>query len=79
MDLDRNDLTSSQSTGTELRVISLSWGILSFDRILSRDIHFSSEILNVMFESESRVTGLPMYFGKDFERHQGCAIYLIFY
>ena len=62
MDFDRNDLTSSQSTGTELRVISLSSGILSLDKILSRDIHFSSERLNVMFELELRITGLPMYF-----------------
>ena len=62
MDLDIKNLTSSQSTGTELRVISLSWGILSLDKILNRDINFSSERLNVMLELELRVTGLPMYF-----------------
>ena len=62
MELDRNDLTSSQSAGTELRMISLSLGILSLDRILRRDIHFSSERLNFMSDFESRVTVLPMYF-----------------
>ena len=62
MDLDRKDLTSSESTGTELRTILLSSGILSLERIFSRDFHFSSERLNVISEFESRVTGLPMYF-----------------
>ena len=62
MELDRNDLTSSQSTGTELSQILLRWGILSLDRILSRDIHFSSERSNFMSDFKLRVTGLPMYF-----------------